>query len=372
MALINPETIRITPEPLPLRTLDESEQRTLAGLLPTLDGAVLDLATGEQFRLKARLVQAGDGEARDGQTSDRSARGPWLTGPTTQPALHIGLWDGTATILHAERIADIAALLTGADALLSALERRIGTAIEPDQLQDEAPTDAHIIALDFYDKDGLRHQLTLAFPPAFEPPIDAGQSDLNMTRATVATTLEAVVASLDIDDASAIGAGDLLILRGGNWGATLGTAFGAVSGRLDPFNNFFSVGNGDPAQEQSGMSDEETGGDGGFGALKVPVSIKLPDQGLTIEELGKLRAGLAVPVGPIAAGLEVQLTVAGRTIAIGELVRLGDQFAVHIDRIPQDTLPPQTEQAIEMPDQSGGAAGADPVAADLSHYDDMQ
>lgn len=363
MALIDPDHSPLAPEPLLLRTLDPTQQQAVRTLLPTLDGAILDLPGGAQFTVKARLLDA----------SNSAPFGPWLTGSAASPALHIATWDSAPVLLHAERVADIAALLTGADPLLSALERRIGVTIEPDELRDDAPDTAHIIALDFHGAQGLQHQLILAFPHDFVVPMDSAQQDLNLTRATVAATLDAVVATLDVDAASTIGSGDLLVLRGGNWAATLGTPFGTVPGRLDPFNNLFSVGTGDPAQEQSGMSDEQTGGDGGFGTLKVPVSIKLPDQGLTIEELGRLRAGLAVPVGPIAAGLEVQLMVAGRTIAVGELVRLGDQFAVHIDRIPHDTVPAPTEQVIAMPDQSGATSELDPelapeLAPELPNY----
>ena len=353
MALIDPETTGLTPEPILLQKLDPARQQAVRSLLPNLDGAILELPGGQHFSLKARLLSA----------EQAAALGPWLTGTGAQPALHFATWEGNPVLLHAERVAEIAAMLTGADALLTALERRIGVTIEPDQLQAGPPEPANIIALDFHGAQGLQHQLTLAFPPDFAVPADSAQQDLNLTRAAVASTLECVVAALDVDDASAIARGDLLILRGGHWPATLGTPFGAVPGRLEPFNSYFSVGTGDPSQEPTDMSDEETGGDGGFGALKVLVSIKLPDQGLTIEELGRLRAGLAVPVGPIAAGLEVQLMVAGRTIAIGELVRLGDQFAVHIDRIPHENIPAPAEQSIEMPDQSG-------TAPELSH-DDM-
>ena len=107
-------------------------------------------------------------------------------------------------------------------------------------------------------------------------------------------------------------------------------------------------------------SDDNAGEGGGFGALRVPVSVRLPDQSLTIEELGKLRAGLAVPVGQVSAGMMVELLVAGRVIAKGELVRLGEQFAVHIDSLPQDDLPQNHAEgdAIELPDETNDAEGA--------------
>ncbi len=350
MALIDPAETNNRPEPLPLRILDEERQALLDQLVPALDGALIDLATGEQFATKARVVAPLE-----------VAAGAWLIGPVSQPALRLMQWDGAPVILHAERIADIATALTRADPLLSALELRLGTPFEPDQMAAQAPQGCAVLALDFYDNGGLRHQLLLAFARNFQLPIDPATNDLNMTRASVVASVECTVASLDVDDASTIGAGDLLILRGGSWVASLVTPFGGIAGQYDPMTNQFSVGNGDPNQGQDKMSDDVEGsGDGGFGSLKVPVSIKLPDQGLTIEELGRLRAGLAVPVGPVAAGLEVALTVAGRTIAIGELVRLGDQFAVHIDRIPQDAGPPPVvSQGMAMPDHSGDAGDAD-------------
>ncbi len=346
MALIDPEAIAVTPQPLPLRVLDEDRQRLLGQLLPALDGTTLELATGEQLTVKARAIPASD-----------AAAGAWLTGPAPQPALRFLQWDGEPVILHPERIADIAAMLTRADPLLSALELQLGCPVEPDQMGGQAPGSHEIVAVDFHGSHGLRHQFLLGFPPDFRLPVTMSGNDFNMTTAPVATSLECVIASLDVDDASTIAPGDLLVARGGSWPATLMTPFGGVPGQLDPQANRFSIGNGDPLQGQNMMNDEQEG-DGGFGALKVPVSIQLPDQALTIEELGRLRAGLAVPVGPIAAGLTVEMKVAGRTIAIGELVRLGEQFAVHIDRLPQEAAPQSpVSHGIAMPDESDGNAG---------------
>ena len=152
MALIDAEAVGISPEPLPLRTLEQRRADSLARLLPALDGAVIALATGEQFTVRARAIADADAATLSGY---------WLVGGGPQPSMHFKQWDGAPVILHPERIADIATVLTRADALLSALETRLGMAIEPDHIQSEAPQDRDILALDFHGSGGLQHQLLL-------------------------------------------------------------------------------------------------------------------------------------------------------------------------------------------------------------------
>lgn len=341
------EQLHSKPETLPLRTLDEANQQALANILPLLDRSPLLLTTGDQLLLKARVLDS----------HDLAEGGYWLTGPKAQPALRLVLWNGAPVITHPERIASIASLLVEADILLSALELKIGAEIEPDHISERAPQGNQLIEVDFYRGATLLHRMWLGFPTGFRLPSDPAMESINTTQAVVVVSLHSVAASLDVDDASAIGAGDLLILRGGNWQTTLETPFGTVQGLLDPNINQFSIAHGETMQGQSMTSDDNAGEGGGFGALRVPVSVRLPDQSLTIEELGKLRAGLAVPVGQVSAGMMVELLVAGRVIAKGELVRLGEQFAVHIDSLPQDDLPhnPSESDAIELPDETNGA-----------------
>lgn len=324
--------------------LDEAVAADLANILPMLDGGPLMLASGDQLTLKARAV-----------AEETNAGGAyWLTGPKAQPALRLIQWNGAPVVTHPERIAALATLLMEADVVLSALELKLGIGLEPDTISDNSPDGARLIELDFYSGSVLLHRIWLGFPSSFVLPADPTTESINATHVAVAVTLQSQVASLDVDDASAIDVGDLLILRAGRWPTKLETPFGAVDGQLDAQANQFSIANGETMQGQSMTSDDNAGEGGGFGALHVPVSIRLPDQSMTIEELGKLRAGLAVPVGQVTAGVQVELLVAGRLIAKGELVRLGEQFAVHIDALPQQDMPPAAGESdpIELPDES--------------------
>ncbi len=72
---------------------------------------------------------------------------------------------------------------------------------------------------------------------------------------------------------------------------------------------------------------------GGTLSLTVPVTVRLPAIGVAAAELATLAEGGTVRLMPLAEGLEVELLVAGRPIATGELVRLGDDFAVLVERI---------------------------------------
>lgn len=67
--------------------------------------------------------------------------------------------------------------------------------------------------------------------------------------------------------------------------------------------------------------------------LTVPVTVRLPAVAVPAAELTTLAEGGTIRLMPLAEGLEVELLVAGRPIATGELVRLGNDFAVLVERI---------------------------------------
>jgi len=63
----------------------------------------------------------------------------------------------------------------------------------------------------------------------------------------------------------------------------------------------------------------------------VPITLRLPEQRVSAAALADLRPGVALPLGPVAEGMMVELLVAGSPLARGELVQLGDRFAVLIE-----------------------------------------
>jgi flagellar motor switch/type III secretory pathway protein FliN len=65
----------------------------------------------------------------------------------------------------------------------------------------------------------------------------------------------------------------------------------------------------------------------------VPLTLRLPDRATSAAGLAALRPGMALPLGPLTDGMPVELLVAGRPLARGELVQLGDRFAVLIEAL---------------------------------------
>ena len=63
----------------------------------------------------------------------------------------------------------------------------------------------------------------------------------------------------------------------------------------------------------------------------VPLTIRLPDRMTSAASLSALVPGTTLPLGPLTEGMPVELRVADRLLARGELVQLGDRFAVLIE-----------------------------------------
>lgn len=74
------------------------------------------------------------------------------------------------------------------------------------------------------------------------------------------------------------------------------------------------------------MSDDSPPND-----FMVPLTIKLPDRMTSASSLSSLVPGSTLPLGPLTEGMPVELRVADRLLARGELVQLGDRFAVLIE-----------------------------------------
>lgn len=147
--------------------------------------------------------------------------------------------------------------------------------------------------------------------------------------------LEATAARLDLMDAEALAPGDLVVLSRGPWplfalppGVTR-CSFEPATGRLGA--GFPAQ---EPLQEPFPMADQQP-----FAAtpapLAVPVVVRMADLLLSPAEIAALAAGGTVDLGPVAEGLEVTLSVGGRAIGRGAVVRLGDRFGVLLE----DPLP---------------------------------
>lgn len=141
--------------------------------------------------------------------------------------------------------------------------------------------------------------------------------------------LEFIVARLSIGDAERLEPGDMVIATRGPWPAALpgiraassGASFDPASGRLGRGRHNTPDQKETPAMVHTPDTAE----------LSVPVTLRLPDTVVTAAELERLANGGTLELGPVVEGLTVSLSVGGRGIGDGELVRLGDRFAILLE-----------------------------------------
>lgn len=126
---------------------------------------------------------------------------------------------------------------------------------------------------------------------------------------------------LTVADTNDLSSGDLLLIAQSAT-ATLQTAYSpAISGAFN-----FSTGQFMHSQTGAIMSDDTLATD-----FLVPLTIKLPDRMTSAASLADLVPGTTLPLGPLTEGMPVELRVADRLLARGELVQLGNRFAVLIE-----------------------------------------
>lgn len=177
------------------------------------------------------------------------------------------------------------------------------------------------------------------------------ESDPPAPRALLA--LEAVAARLSLADAEALEPGDLVVLTRGPWSLSTSPAtcppcsFDPATGRLGA--GFPMT---EPLQEPTNMSDVFAPAST---SLAVPVVVRLADLLLKPEEIAAVAAGGVVDLGPVTEGLEVTLSVGGRAVGRGAIVRLGDRFGVLLeDPAPSLQQPATGNHAPEIPGQENG------------------
>jgi hypothetical protein len=222
--------------------------------------------------------------------------------------------------------------LDAADPLLSHIEARLGQALDPTGLLPITQTAfgrENAVVLNVQKGD---LSLSLALYP--DEAMLAAWRDradtvaINPANVLVPVTLDCVAARLPVADAAGIAAGDLLLLA-----KTLQAALMAGNGLNENGLLEFNNGNwrvGAFADAEDDMIDGEDGQAGGSG-FTVPVTMRLPQQAVDAATLSALAPGMVIPLSPLVQGLAVDLLVGGRRIARGEIVELGENFAVHID-----------------------------------------
>lgn len=94
-----------------------------------------------------------------------------------------------------------------------------------------------------------------------------------------------------------------------------------VTGMIDLTTGVFSAG-----QYGASMPDDTPAAD-----FMVPLTIRLPGRMTSAASLSALVPGTTLPLGPLTEGMPVELRVADRLLARGELVQLGDRFAILVE-----------------------------------------
>lgn len=207
----------------------------------------------------------------------------------------------------------LAAALDRAEDWLDEVEAATGLAVEFDRY---APTGNAMAAISITDSGGKSLALLapLAAPRAHKA-----------TAPTIAK-LSFVAARLALSEADRIGPGDLIVLESASWQTSIEAEdFAPVAGlRFDPRSGSIVaglIGNHsiqEPEMSQPAVPREFT----------VPIMIGLPAVAMDRAKLDALAQGGTLDIGPIAEGLNVVLSIGGRYLASGEIVTIGDRFAV--------------------------------------------
>jgi flagellar motor switch/type III secretory pathway protein FliN len=306
--------------------------------------------------LQSKLLALLTGEDLVADCIDRAhvGSGAWLV-TEAGPMLQFVRVNGQPAFIHADRLDSVAASIDLSDALLTALEAQLGLAIEPIAVIEAPPADALIFAVKTRTTDDCLH---LAFAADFAEPaaMRAAFDALAPIWSQVPVAYELCLTGpmLPVIDAAAIDAGDMLII--GNravaarivWPLEGDRADGrapsevnrsvSITGRFDMTSGEFVA--SDPVsinQDIGAMTSSDTNTQSASGntpGFAVPLSIRLPIRMASVGDLSSMRVGTTFMIGPVTQGVPVSLMVADREIAAGELVQVGDQFAILIDHKP--------------------------------------
>lgn len=210
----------------------------------------------------------------------------------------------------------LAAVLDSQQDTLDALEEALGLAAEFGDY-GSLPQDSTIVL--FARGHGIAGEIAVWTHPARAP----------AARPYHPARIACIAARLPLAEAQALGPGDMVVLTAGAWPLDRSTlapvptelaptlAYDTLSGRVGP-----------GLLRNHSLTEHDQMNDRAAAELTVPVSLQLSTTALTPEELDDLATGGSLLLGPVEEGLRVDLLVGGRQIGRGELVRLGDRFAV--------------------------------------------
>ena len=297
-----------------------------AGLAPVL--CEIDPQQAQWTQALARALRSAGFEVR--VESAHGEEPGWYLGETC--AFRPAPGDAAPVGAPAERLVEV---LAQHEPLLADIEAASGLAAEFTQY---GPLGRDCASIALRSKGEERGAIAaLANPPRATVPIQLEPQSLRCT-----------IARLAMAEAEALGPGDMVIAFAGPWAlAGMSDAPGAARASFDPATGAIRTGLYTTSSGENRLAEQNDNP-----GLAVPVTISLPDTVLSGAELEALAAGGTVTLGPVAEGLTVSLAVGGRAIGQGELVRLGDRFAVLLEGPAGFDPPPPDEPA-----PSGGNGG---------------
>jgi Type III flagellar switch regulator (C-ring) FliN C-term len=268
------------------------------------------------------------------------SKGNWFSTPEGY-AFQILVADGRAVTLEPSRLEACVDALNAVDPLIDVIEDRLGLNFEPIALGPITTVLPLIFSIEARDAGSVQSHILIAVREAdFNPAhLQMGLSSRALDPSSIPCPFRVLLRTtgLLVDEAAGIDRGDLLLLEKKPaaeiyWpiDATAGIAVEKRVGWLDMETGTF----GCAIAGENSMIDATK-----FGGFSVPVTIALPARTTSLESLSALQPGASLPLGAIAEGLIVEVSVGGRPIARGELVQIGDRFAVHIEeRIDMDDV----------------------------------
>ena len=182
-----------------------------------------------------------------------------------------------------------------------------------------------------------QHLIYLALSPDFVAPAALHTLfdglGIDWAKVPIAFEIQLSGPSLGLEVAAAIEQGDLILIGSTAASARLTWPADAsleaaqtqnISGRYDMLSGQF-IANGTGDTMATGAANGATG-------FSVPLSIRLPNRMTSVAELSAIRPGTTISIGAVTQGLPVSILVGDQEIARGELVQVGDQFAVMIEQ----------------------------------------
>ncbi len=232
--------------------------------------------------------------------------------------------------------------LDGADALLSHVERQLGIALDPQgygPLEHSAFAQPDAFFVNLYESDSAVHLALVAGDVEAEIWRNRAAAISYPARSVpVPVTLQCQAARLPIAVAAGLAAGDLLLLPRFILSTLVSSATPEVTGRFDAHSGEWRAGEFGDFEDDT-MTDIDPPATTGFA---VPITLRLPQQAVDAAQLAAMAPGMVLPLSPLSHGLAVELLVGGKRVARGEIVEMGENFAVHIDECFAAVASPQT------------------------------